>query len=410
MIQKHATFTILLLNFLLLCVTYVTANTVPVQIAVYGIVGVLYVLAPKTWIRDKQLKAVYIGWIVLALWWLARIVIDLGVDIAPQRLYGSDLSLYVFFLCIILIPAIFMPNLDFSNLRLRRLMIILLVVIGICLISSMYTNMSQGVDIRNPHHMGRFEANQELSFLGYALLGVIIFSIAVTLLHDYKELYQRLLLLGVIAVALITITLSGTRSATVAVAVIVILYSVATRRYAIMACAAVVIFCFFFFEDGIRQFFLGFDSHVVDRFYDSINSDGDISSGRNFLWSIAWEDIMQHPILGSTAFFHHVSQPYVHNSFLEVFRAIGIFGAALFVVLNAYTVYMGYKLIRMRSDFMFFPMVFVGYLVCSMFSETLLRLPMYWLMAFATLAVYNYEKNRLPEGDQPAAGDDVEKT
>lgn len=137
------------------------------------------------------------------------------------------------------------------------------------------------------------------------------------------------------------------------------------------------------------------DNHALERLYNSIyaleNMDNDVTSGRDILYDKAWHNFINSPLIGSTLF---IEGEYVHNSVLESFMGMGIFGGLLFIIMVIYSLVVAFHMAEQEKQYLFCTLLFVQYLSYSLFSRTLSMLPLFWMSLYLvhTLNTYRTQK------------------
>ena len=124
-----------------------------------------------------------------------------------------------------------------------------------------------------------------------------------------------------------------------------------------------------------------------NRIYQTVFAQGDVSSGRDSYYLGAIQDFLKHPIFGKAYLLDNGS--YVHNIFIEQFRAVGIVGGILFLVVTLYAICMGYNAFKARKDVLIIYLLFLQYVVYGCFSSSIIAIPQYWIGLFVVL---NYIK------------------
>lgn len=376
----------LLLNILMLCASYIpNVNIVILEVAIYSIIAILYCFSPRRRMSRGNNRVVFLLWILVILLFLFRVSWDLLVVGTEQKLYGSDGSVFVFFLFFILIPALFLPRLDYRKFDCGLFLRVCTWVIASALTISFIDNVFfSSIALTGD---GRFNANDSLGTIEYAYLGGVLLVICFSRLQSRTNIFLKSVLFALIALSLVTIVLAGTRSVYVGLSVVVLIYLVAVRKYKVLIYFALVVAALFIFKEPLLNIFHNLGSNSLDRLYNSFTS-GDHTSGRSILYKKAIEDICSNPFLGKSAFFSYNGQNYIHNSVLEITRAIGFLGGILFIVLNVVILKYCVHIIRRRDEYMFFPMLFILYLVNGLFSNSVIRLSMYWYSLFIVMGLH----------------------
>ncbi|WP_183101199.1 O-antigen ligase family protein [Nocardioides pelophilus] len=159
----------------------------------------------------------------------------------------------------------------------------------------------------------------------FGLGGVTSIAIVLFLLHHHKDLRVRVLLLGVVAISLLSVSLSGSRAAIVVLAALVVLIPI-VERSALMGVGLAVVGAL-----GVLSIPFVIDASGEETALGRL-AGGGTASGSDKIREAALEDgfarLWQSPILGSG--FKDVEQ--YHNVYLEAAVAIGILGLACYLV------------------------------------------------------------------------------
>jgi O-antigen ligase len=114
--------------------------------------------------------------------------------------------------------------------------------------------------------------------------------------------------------------------------------------------------------------------------------DDQVSSIRIELTERALSQFMVHPIVGD-AIVERVSAHYPHNIFIESLMATGLVGFVLLSIVVAVCVRAAWRLIRASHATRWVGLLYVQYLLASMFSGSLFLDGQFWALSVAVLAI-----------------------
>lgn len=383
---------IIVLQLSLLCMTYIpNVNIVVVQIIIYALLLCLYLFGSKnTLFTNKNTALTYFLSLIFILFLFARIFIDLEVNFVPQKIYTNESSVYLFFINIVLLPMLFVPLIDIKQDTQVAYYVVAILVL-ICLFIS-FNNIIhlRGVMSKDL----RFGGNELLGTIQYGHLGVTAFILGLSFMQSASVKFKKIIALLLISIGIISIFFAGTKGAFFSLFCCLLFYSYCTRnmKYIIIACFGVGLV--FILKEVIVDYFSFLGSYSLERIFDFFTEEGDKSSGRIDLYRQALNDFKESPIFGKAYFFTFNGQPYVHNSFLEVARALGIVGVVLFLIINVKCLLISQEVLKHKTFETFFALLYIQYFSYSLLSETLVRLNMYWLSMAVLLCVkHSYDKN-----------------
>lgn len=106
----------------------------------------------------------------------------------------------------------------------------------------------------------------------------------------------------------------------------------------------------------------------------------------------AWDQFLESPIIGS-ALEERTTGFYPHNLILEAFMATGIFGGIAFFSLLAVAFFGAWKLIKSGGPFLWIGLLFLQYLIGSMFSGSLWGSSTMWVLMAGVFAASHSSKD-----------------
>ena len=234
---------------------------------------------------------------------------------------------------------------------------------------------------------GRFRGNASMDTIAFGHLGTTITILALSLLYqsDIRLWHKVLSIFSIIFGLFITIA-AGSRGAIVALFVCFLSYLyINGHKLKILIGLPILIALLFALIPILNDVLSSFGNHALERLYASIYDQSSLSSGvtsgRNLLYAQAIENIKNSPFLGSSLF---INGEYVHNSILETFMGLGIFGGILFVIVIANALISSFSLAK-NKKYLFVSLLFIQYFTYSLFSRTLILLPLFWLSMYLVI-------------------------
>lgn len=371
-----------------LYMTYFINDVVQFQIIIYSMVLLCYALSKK--VQICQSKYMYVLLCVLTSWYFIRTFVDIELLNAKQELYGNDSSVFFFMLNGLVLPSVMIPRMQ----RARSYKITFL-IIGVFLTYSLYvtySNFMQGIVLLTQDN--RVMANDRLSVIEYGHLGLTTVIVAIYFIVECKRQKILLALSGVMLfLGIVSMFLAGTRSAMIASFVIAAIYLFAKGKINYLFILIAVFAPFYLYADVIASFLDGFGINSANRIFALFEENGDQSSGRTILWEKAFVEISDNLLCGVSSFFKYGDIKYVHNSIIEITYALGIFGGIVFIFLNYKAFRICIEVFRSGdSGKICFSLLYIQYFVYSMFSESIIRLSLFWIF-LAYVISFKVQKN-----------------
>jgi O-antigen ligase len=245
---------------------------------------------------------------------------------------------------------------------------------------------------------GRFMGNASMDTIGFGHLGTTITLLAISLFYQKGiNILHKLLSLWAIVTGLFISVAAGSRGALVALIICFIAYLYMNgHKMKVLIGLPILAVLLLALLPILNDFLLNtMDNHALERLYNSIyapeNMDNDVTSGRDILYDKAWHNFINSPLIGSTFF---IEGEYVHNSVLESFMGMGIFGGLLFIIMVIYSLVVAFHMAEQEKQYLFCTLLFVQYLSYSLFSRTLSMLPLFWMSLYLvhTLNTYRTQK------------------
>lgn len=389
-IKNYAPQLIFLLMTSTLCMTYFVQNVVVFQSVIYFLVFILFLLCKKT-ILKPSIKTCMNLYIIFALLYVMRAFIELELLNHIQELYANNSTVYFFLITGLLLPAFFVPKL-INTQSYNSVFFILSIIICISLFISLYNIFTGNVILTADQ---RIQANERLGVIQYGHLG-LTGALTGYLCYAQKSNTKIVRLFGIVAIAigLISMLMAGTRGALISAIVIIAVYLLAhakMRSFIILIIVTLIIFQFLYYVESIFESLGAASMMRIIRFF---SEGGDQSSGRSEIWLHAINNILESPIWGVSCFWSSDGGEitYVHNSFIEVTYALGFLGLFVFAKLNFVAIKACIHSIK-SSNFndIAFSFFYLQYFTYTIFSDSIIRSPLYWFFLLMMLNIRNQQ-------------------
>ena len=263
---------------------------------------------------------------------------------------------------------------------------ILMIFLCMGLISMSYIVTGKALDYIGAD--GRFMGNASMDTIAFGHLGTTITILALALFYQKDiRLWHKLLSAGAIIIGLFISIAAGSRGALVALIICFIAYLYMNgHKMKILIGLPVLAGLFILLLPILNDILISYDNQALDRLYNSIydpnSMEAGVTSGRNILYKHAFENILDNPFTGSSLF---IKGEYVHNSILESFLGLGFFGGLLYLVIIVYVLIIAFKMAEKDKKYLFVSLLFIQYLIYSLFSRTLSMLPIFWLSMYLVI-------------------------
>lgn len=389
-VRKYIPQILFLLFTSTLWMSYFIDNVVNFQILIYFIILLCYLGANKQRITNQKQRIIYVLAVFLSFLYVISAFFDLYIYNEPQVLYGSNVSVLFFMVNGILLPLLVIPRIK-NEEKYHAFFVVFAIVVSYGLYIS-YSNIMSG-NILYSGGSYQIRGNENLGVIQYGHLGLTAGIVGVMFLaktyHNWHNEKKWIVLSALlIALGLFSMLMSGTRSAMMAVFFIAFIYIIANGSKRSIFLLAFVFLSFFFLSDALLEFADSLGTQSVARMFRLLEEGGDQSSGRIEIWQYAFSEILKNPISGVSCFFSYSGQPYVHNAFIEIAYAMGLFVGCIFVYINFYAVKCCVDIFKSKNiEHSCFAMLFLQYLVYSFFSESIIRLSLYWFFLAMVLNI-----------------------
>ena len=389
-IVKYAPQLIFLLMTSTLCMTYFVQNVVVFQFVVYFLVFMLFLLCRKTVLRSSIKNNMNL-YILFAVLYVLRAFIELEILDNVQKLFANNFTVYYFLITGLLLPAFFVPRL-MNTQSYNNAFVILSTVISISLLISLYNTFTGNIILTSDQ---RIQANERLGVIQYGHLGL---TGAITgylcYAQENNKKIVRIFSVGAMAISLISMLMAGTRGALISAILIIIVYLCAHAKMRSLIMFIIVSLVLFQFLGYIEYTFESLGATSVMRIIRFFSEGGDQSSGRSEIWLHAMNNLMQSPFLGVSCFWSSDGGEisYVHNSFIEVAYALGLFGLFVFVKLNWVAIKACFISIKSSNlNDIAFSLFYLQYFTYTLFSESIIRTPLFWYFLLMMLNIRNHQ-------------------
>ena len=329
--------------------------------------------------------------------YLVRLFYDFMVVGVEQEIVTNPFAAIFLYINAAIIPFYGLCFFRWEQINLRKLnTAILLIFIFMGMVSMYYIFTGKALEYLGPS--GRFQGNASMDTIAFGHLGTSITLMAITLFHQKDiRLWHKLLSLFSILAGLFISLAAGSRGAIVALIICFISYLYMNgHKMKVLIGLPILAVLLLALLPILNDFLLNtMDNHALERLYYSIyapeNMDNDVTSGRDILYDKAWHNFINSPLIGSTFF---IEGEYVHNSVLESFMGMGIFGGLLFIIMAIYSLVVAFHMAEQEKQYLFCTLLFVQYLSYSLFSRTLSMLPLFWMSLYLvhTLNTYRTQK------------------
>lgn len=325
-----------------------------------------------------------------------RVYINIYIDGIYNTIFENNITYIVYFFLLSVLPYQACRRIPFSKINIEIFLIILFVFYFLALMYS-FSNVVASIAMKTyVGNEGRFEANTMLDTIGYGHLGVTLTLISYSLLisHTNRKCFVSMLGWMGILCGVLSIILANSRSPMLALLVCVVIILRNRMNIRLLLATFTIVVLFVVYIDEINVFFQEvFKSQFVDRFLTIFKGDGNGMSGRNVYYNQGWKIFSENPLFGQSFLLvsGDIKGDYVHNSFLESLITGGIIEGVLYLVMTLWGVTCSYKLINNRSQYAFFAFFFIQMLIYSLFSRSLITLPLYWVSLSSVFSIYQLE-------------------
>ncbi len=358
----------------------------------YAAIFVAFVLIIALQTRRGRIPHIAIGrvsYVVQAFVWLyfVRVFYDFMVAGVDQEIVTNPFAAVFLYANAAIIPFYGFYCFRWDLVDLRKLnTAILLIFMTMGMVSMYYILSDRAIEYIGDD--GRFMGNESMDTIAFGHLGTSLVLMALALFHQSGiRLWHKLLSVGAVAVGLFISVAAGSRGALVALIVCFIAYLYMNgHKLKILIGLPVLAALFLALLPVLNDVLSSFGNQALERLYASIYDPNSmaagVTSGRDVLYEKAWHNFTGSPLVGSSLF---VDGEYVHNSVFESFLGLGIFGGLLYLYLIGYVIVRAFKLAEQDKRYLFVSLLFIQYILYSLFSRTLSMLPLFWLSMYLVI-------------------------
>lgn len=323
--------------------------------------------------------------------YLIRLFYDFMVTGVEQEIVTNPFAAVFLYANAAIVPFYGFQFFRWDLIHLRKLnTAILLIFLTMGMVSMYYIFTGKALEYLGAD--GRFMGNVSMDTIAFGHLGTSIVLMAISLFYQSGiRLWHKLLSVWSIMAGLFISIAAGSRGALVALMVCFIAYLYMNgHKMKILIGLPVLAVLFLALLPVLNDILTSFGNQALDRLYASIydpnSMDSGVTSGRDVLYGKAWNNIIFHPILGTSLF---IDSKYVHNSIIESFMGLGILGGCLFVYIIGSVLVKAVRMAEQNKQYLFCALLFVQYLMYSLFSRTLSMLPLFWLALYMVICFKN---------------------
>ena len=346
----------------------------------------LFLISLKDIVKANNIdKAVLVYIIMLAL----RLVVDFVIKGNVFFVYQNTITIFVFYTGLTIIPYMFFSRVR-CTINPKLLVVALFLVFLGALVMSLQNIINGSAEASTSD---RFSGEGGFSIL-YGHLGVSLFFISLCLRYiELPRLIKMAMMVVGVFVGILSMIFSGSRGPFVAFIVLSVVYffiNANNRKWRLFVVILLVFIAVFFksIMGWVNELLESFDILSFNRVYQTfVESTGDGSSGRDTIFMNALNDFIENPIFGKAYLLENGS--YVHNIFIEQFRALGLVGGILFMVFTLYAIRKGFKVFKKNKKLLIIYLLFIQYIVYGCFSSSIIAIPQYWVGLYVVL---NYVK------------------
>jgi O-antigen ligase len=323
-----------------------------------------------------------------------RMFYDLYFENVFHSIYSNKITYFIIFLNSVILPLFFLKSLSLKKLDFNKLGLSLMYILFFVLLFSFYRIITQGVD---NILAGRASANENLDTISYGHLGLTLFFVS---LSNYTNLksnnFIRIVCIMFMLFGFFSMAMANSRSPIVALFFVILYFAFASGKKKVIILFISFILLVVYFINEINEVLISYGSLFVERIISSLTSNDleSVTSERTVLFNLGINEFFENPFLGSSFLIQspYYRGAYYHNFIIESFASLGVFGGGLFCVLLLITLRKCYMLIRLNKKYYFFCFLFLQYFVFSLFSRSMVALPVFWISVFMVNNIYAFEQ------------------
>lgn len=317
----------------------------------------------------KKVGKTPVAFKVLWVYWLAliiRIFYDTNIRIDVNLRDTTRLWLYVFG---IILPAMISVMKSVRMIDLDNALKWVYLGTVVTLILSLSNNSALLMD--SSEITGRVAGNLALNTIYFGHLGTMGVVLSLFLLSKGGvSVIKKILIVAVMLLSFFIMLRAGSRSPILALAVILIFWLFARGKNLVLgvSIAAATVLLIFVFMDPILNF-MGNISPVIEFRLRASIYEG-YTSGRDFLYDQAFQEFLDHPIIGSQfgIFDNFGNFFYSHNIILDSLMGLGLFGGISMLYILCIALKKSYQMIKMSDPHFWVSLILVQQIVLIMLS------------------------------------------
>lgn len=341
--------------------------TVPYRAFVLGLsIIMLMVNIKKEFFKNKDIVIFLVFWGLL----LIRIFYDLEyqTEHPVNKMMARQTWLFVLFICLTPTLAV-IKSMDCIDLKLAFFLILFgyVFLIPVFYINNPLLFSTEGI--------GRISGNLALNTISFGHWGGALSLLSFFAYKNSKKLLFKVFFIGLMITGFFVLLRAGSRGPLVALGASMLFYYSSRQKHVVLSMLVMflLLMMLYLFSDFLFEWIRSISSVLANRLTlssDITSSYEEFSNGRASLYSIAIENIINNPILGSSfaVFREYGSYIYSHNIILDAFMGLGFFGGILFLIILFKALAKSRDLIKERSPYFWLGLLAVQQIVAHMFS------------------------------------------
>lgn len=371
---------------------YVPISIITSTVILVLLVSYFFLFKKKYFIKEEIYAYDGFIWVFITLYGL-RMFYNIFIEQIPQTNFENRSTFIVYYLFLCILPFLIGRKSDYQELNMINFLTVLVLIFFIGLVLSAKQAFVLAATERI-YEDARFSGNDLLDTMSYGHLALSFIIALFSLFLLLKSKWKFGLLIPMFF-GLLSMGIANSRSPFVALMVVFGVYLAINIRFRTILISFGVILLLILNIDTIDQFFQEYlSSSFISRFMTIFEFDMANSSGRDGLFSQGLTIFFEHPFFGRSIFIleGEAAGLYVHNLILEMLMSIGILGFTIFFIVIFRAIKFSLYLIKQKSKYVFFSMIFLQYFTYLQFSKTIILLPLFWVL-IGTLYAINLMEN-----------------
>ena len=320
-----------------------------------------------------------------------RLIYNIYIEKIHQTSFNNTITFIIFYLFLTILPVIFARIINFEKIKLNKTYNIIIIIYLIPLILNVFF-----IDTLNNNVGGRYRANELLDSIGYGHLSLTLVLLALVLFFNQKNsLFIKIFYLIIMIFGIVSMGIANSRSPFLALILIALIYLLYNIRFKILLVLTSISVLFYININKINDFFISnFNSTFIKRFLSMFDKTYESIGSRTDFYEYGLEIFKENPIFGKSILVlkGEYMGCYIHNFFIGSLMSVGIIGTLFYLAITFMALKSAIYLIKIKSKYIFFGLLFIQYFVYSMFSRTIENLPLYWFSCACVYSVYLIEK------------------